>query len=253
MTRLNLIVGLIVATVVLGSVDAAAHYRDSKGRWVFYGATYGDGGPSDPVNLFFYPYGYASVGSDYDYDGRIHTHFDAHWRPAWENDDEMTRKYSCHGNQRMNFRGSSGLPPQNTQGAGYRPGNQAIIPDDCGNRYHFRMWADYHAHNTQGHDEPRRWLVGGIHHERLVLTVAPPRFKGHRIDIDWDRVEYAAVKKMRRSPTSSAHKDYAGRSGGHCTDYRWKPVPGSRGFRRDGDGQIYSDGWMTRISAGHCG
>lgn len=258
---------LLIGMVLPGTPDADAHYKDSQGRWAFYGGTFRDSNGdkrADPVNVMWYPYAYSSDASDLD--ERVQDHLQAHWLPRWKG-PQITNQFLglCRGSQYMNFRGTSDYPANDTQGVGYVPGNQSgnfeTIPSECGNRYHARLWYDTHTHTTTGtHSARQTYLVGNMHHEAIVLKGECKRapiigcrpkvvFNGHKIDKSSEMVEWATVKKMRARPRDSSHRDPFGDAGGHCSDYDWKRLPGSAGKTRYG-GQR-SDGMITRISLRH--
>jgi hypothetical protein len=257
MRRLAGVTLLILGLSIVAAPIASAHYQLQDGRWMFYGATYAktDGHlvDGDPVNIFWYPWAHTCQTDQMcDVGERVTTHLRQHWRPKWASEDEMADHLKCKDHNYMNFRYTNWFPKDDFQGSGFVPGNQDIPGlSSCGNRYHMRLWSDRNA-ALDDHTEAKSWIVGNVHHERVVIKACcPPTIKKHKIDIDWDLVEFAAAKKMRRPPISPGHLDHAGRGGGHCTDYKWKPVPGSAGKRGGRFGRP-SDGFITRISLSHC-
>ena len=262
MRRLGALIGL---ALVLGATPAAAHYKDSKERWWFSGGT--TGGPNsrtkiDPIDVILYPYAirYYDQGNLGKF-ARANDHLGQHVRPHYGNDEDMPFS-SCRGKQYVGF--PARTEPRKPNNFGWMSWNSQNGPvDRCKTRYHARVWYDDN-HASGGHEEPATWMIGSLHHERTNL-VRFGRPVGHYIDADWDTVEAAYVQKMRAAPRNGAnHLDPRGRGGGlgHCSDYRWKPLPGSRGWfggvedtsdrpgsRRNG---YFSDGWITRISMNHC-
>lgn len=265
----------VVVSLVAGlatPATAGAHYEDN-GNLMFRGFTQeppgGRSAKIDPINLFIYPYATTST-SEYE---RFDTHFEAHWRPGWKKDSEMTNLplLNCKNDQGLGFRraGPSGSVfvrfRTDHQGVGFKSGPIPRVPYDCINRYHVRLWKDSHAHNEGPlpHEPSTSWFAAGIHYDRLrprlsarICRDGPLRYPclnsegfTHYTGQDWDMVEWIASRKMARQ-RSSGHLDYAGRRGGHCFKYRWRAVPGGEGYF--GSPRMKSDGFITRISMGHC-
>jgi hypothetical protein len=256
----------VLLTTVLAPSQASAHYKSDK-RWEFSGAT--TGAPDsrnkiDPVTVFLYPWAirYSNQGNLGKF-ARANDHLSEHVRPKYAHDEDMPVN-KCRDHQYVGFPARS--EPRETNDFGWMSYNSQSGPyDSCRTRYHARVWYDDH-HGDSGHaSEANTWIIASLHHERnnLVRWGKP---HGHWIDADWDTVEYAYIRKMRSAGRSTTeHLDPRGRGAGlgHCADYRWKPLPGSRGWFggvADTDGRpgsrrsgYFSDGWISRISMNHCG
>ena len=146
------------------------------------------------------------------------------------------------------------------EGAGHR---RVFGPwDDCRNRFHNRLWRDYHAHTSREivHSERQSYAIGGMHYDKLkprlgascsrtACVVFPERFS-HFTGHDWDTSEWVTAQKMNKQRDEGQHRDHANRAGGHCYKLRWKVLPGSEG--PFGNPTKISDGRPARISMSHC-
>lgn len=229
---------------------AAGHYKESK-RWTFSGASTKLNSRSkiDPLDIIYYRYG-ISPGT-HDTEDRVHTHSNAHWR-RWKRSEELpSLKGQCKGHQFVAFPPRSGRKlRENSHGVGNW--KKADGPyDECRTRYHVRLWAD-NNHLGPIHSERKSWYIGTFHHETLnVLRFGAPQF--HHINQDWDSVEHDVIASMNRR-ADAGHLDARGEGSrqGHCDNYRWRPLPGSRGWFGGKGHSYHSDGWMSLVSMLHC-
>jgi hypothetical protein len=119
---------------------------------------------------------------------------------------------------------------RNLRGGTLRDRQDVQRSTNCaGRQFHIRGWDDVeHDRITSSHGRRGQWIVGGVHHERIIV-----RRRGshstvtHKIDRDWDGVHHQAVLAMKR----------------HCSYRRWRNHPGARrryqGYR--------NSGWLARI------
>ncbi len=202
------------AALVAG--DADGHYKkrgevnDTYGDWYFRGQTFKEREArrdhwKDPVNFIFY-------GADADQTeytrSRVETHMNDDWstravggRP-WRKDSEI--RFFCKDDQYMVWRH---LPGRDADRTDFH-GTTARFPGVCGNQHHARFWDDYEHWKGTAHGRRDQWIVGAIHHEKVVTKFC---CLGHKPDRDWDRVRAELTKAMSR----------------HCSHRRWKYHPGA--------------------------
>lgn len=203
-----------------------AHLWERHGNsrdWYFYGAIFGKMPPtkehrSDPVNLIFYR------GRGHKSPAIVGSHISNEWRYG------AMRSRFCGSNERMVWRDLRGGRISDKQ--------DLHRMTSCNHAYHFRGWDDYEHSKITVHNR-YQWVVGGIHHEHIVVTThcfgAPAPICitsfNHKIDRDWDTVRVQAVKAMSA----------------HCSYRRWQYHPGAHhtfhGFT--------SSGWIARLSMRH--
>lgn len=273
---------------------APAHVRESSERWTFGGAittAAQSRNKLDPVNIFIYPHA-ISYKDNNKYERYIR-HFQEHWTPNFGDQralDDFTgfRRKFCQNTKFLSFpaRSEPRLESDWTW-VGWSP--QRGPEDRCKTRFHARLWYDDNHlgdPNTPGpssgprfgHAQERgTWIVSPVHHERTnivrpavggeprrpALRIGLREARGHWIDQDWDAVERSVIRQARHR--RGDHTDPFGRPGrdnGHCADYRWKSLPGSRGWFggvKSVDGRpgarfrgFHSDGKLSRISMVHC-
>lgn len=219
--RYSLLWTLFTAVALMAApASAEGHYKGQRYWYIGPHTVNDEGNPTDPLNLFFYPYASSQAV--------LEDHLTDHWRDEWVPDRQMR----CRSSQSVGFK---------VAGAGFR-----LNKDDfhgvgkeswrfvCGTRYHMRAWGDYFheviSNDTHTGSEP--WIIAGMHFERVfALNPRRPKAIGHNPDRDWDLVEWFTV--THRSKLRA-----------HSSNYKWRVLPGSK---RDYQ-KKHSDGYITRVS-----
>lgn len=221
----------IIFTCVLPA-PAGAHYKtgnpdESASDWYFRGGTIQNGVKTDPINFIFY--GGSKDTTAYTRE-RIQTHMVDDWDIAkvggrrWHSDNEMIRL--CKQDQRVQWLGYPGETSDKSDWHGATLSTGGI----CGNQHHARFWDDLeHKRQNPEHGDFGQWVVGGIHHEKVVRK-RPGCCVAHVPDRDWDSVRLEMIRALYK----------------HCSVRRWKYHPGA-----DFSRVFENSGYIARFSLHH--
>jgi len=229
---------LAILVTALAATTAAGHYKtgdpdDPQSEWFFRGQTWAGDTPKDPVNFIFI--GGPNDGSDYTRD-RIERHMVDDWDRrriggrAWRRDNAIVN--ICKQDHHMKWVNHPGETKDKTD----FHGNTNKF---CGNQHHARFWDDLEHSRETNHGRRHQWVVGGIHHEKVVIKICKgpgplpdlPCGARHKPNRDWDRVRWDMVHAL--------HK--------HCSVARWRYHIGA-----DQEFQGYDNsGYIARFSLHH--
>jgi hypothetical protein len=228
--RLTFVLAALCLALTVTSIGSA-HIRESNApkNWYFAGTTFGQDGDAfrkaDPVNIVFTKGGTASLSS-------VEQHIYDDWGGQTKFDptgliflgDTHMKDHPCKmSDQWMQFRGLRDLfegEPREVYDLFDLSLNSSSW---CRRKYHMRLWDDVeHFFQTNQHANLDRWVVGGVHHEHVVLD-SDTAFNDD-IDIDWDAVEVIVKRKKLNE---------------HCARLKWRWHPGAfgkfSGYVSDGD------------------
>jgi hypothetical protein len=232
---------LAILAIALVAPVAGGHYKtgdpdDPESEWYFRGQTWDGDEPKDPVNFIFI--GGPLDGSDYERE-RIEEHMVDDWDTRavggrrWRRDSNIVN--FCKSGHDMKW----AHHPGETKDKSDYHGNTNRF---CGNQHHARFWDDLEHERDTNHGRRHQWVVGGIHHEKVIIkwckpppTIPelPPFICGvkHKPDRDWDRVRMDMVRAMRK----------------HCSVPRWRFHIGAKQEFQNYD----NSGYIARFSLHH--
>jgi hypothetical protein len=235
MRRLTIILIAILSVGALGLVSgSSAHVKRSADEWYFEGVSRKGDDPKDPINFIYMP---GSVDtSEYTRD-RIETHMNDDWntdlvggRP-WRKHDEISRWCKQDQNLTWLFGDEEDSDKSDFHGTTSR------IKQVCGNQHHARFWDDYEHWKITNHGARHQWVVGGFHHEKVVLKYkwwCDCHLPSHKIDRDWDVARRELVRGMRK----------------HCSRQAWDTHAGAVMSTEEGQG-FENSGLIARLSLHH--